>query len=177
MTTRPSVSAGPGLKLFGVDHLAHVTWKPGETADFYREVLGLPLTHAVTGVGWLSEDFPDFVHFFLGLGGDNYLAFFYFFDLPEDKLPDELMHLARHIALHVDTEEELLRWRDRSSRTVSGSPHRWVTNYWSRSTSTTPTASSSKSSVHYGHSRTSTRGTPNSPSPRCPRCRRCRTRR
>ncbi|GAB1516122.1 VOC family protein [Actinophytocola sp. KF-1] len=73
---------GPGLGLYGVDHLAHVTWKPGETADFYREVLGLPLTHAVTGVGWLSEDFPDFVHFFLGLGGGNYLAFFYFFDDP-----------------------------------------------------------------------------------------------
>jgi catechol 2,3-dioxygenase-like lactoylglutathione lyase family enzyme len=113
MTTRSSVSAGPGLRLFGVDHLAHVTWKPAETADFYREVLGLPLTHAVTGVGWLSEDFPDFVHFFLSLGGDNYLAFFYFFDLPEERVPTELMHLARHIALHVDTEEELSLWRDR----------------------------------------------------------------
>ncbi|MDQ3786509.1 MAG: VOC family protein [Actinomycetota bacterium] len=107
------ITAGPGLRLYGVDHLAHVTWKPGETADFYREVLGLPLTHAVTGVGWLSEDFPDFVHFFLGLGGGNYLAFFYFFDLPEEQVPDELMHLARHIALHVDTEEEMLAWRDK----------------------------------------------------------------
>lgn len=101
------------LELYGVDHMAHVTWKPGETCDFYREVMDLPLTHAVTGVGWLSDDFPDFVHFFFGLGKGNYLAFFYFFGLPEEDMPGDLMHLARHIALHVDTEEEMLAWRDR----------------------------------------------------------------
>ncbi|MFC8845291.1 MULTISPECIES: VOC family protein [unclassified Micromonospora] len=105
-SSRPS-----GLSLYGVDHLAHVTWKPGETADFYREVLELPLVHAVTGVGWLSDDFPDFAHFFFELGKGNYLAFFYFFGLPVDQPPNELMHLARHIALHVDTEEEMLAWR------------------------------------------------------------------
>jgi catechol 2,3-dioxygenase-like lactoylglutathione lyase family enzyme len=100
------------LRLSGVDHLAHVTWKPGETSDFYREVLGLPLTHAVTGTGWLSDDFPDFVHFFFALGKGNHIAFFYYFGLPEEKAPTDLMHLSRHIALHVDTEEEMLAWRE-----------------------------------------------------------------
>ena len=105
-----SLSLGPQLK--GVDHLAHVTWKPGETVDFYREVMSLPLTHAVTGTGWLAEEFPDFVHFFFGLGKGNYLAFFYYFGLPEHSLhSSDLMHLSRHIAFHVDTKEEMMAWR------------------------------------------------------------------
>jgi catechol 2,3-dioxygenase-like lactoylglutathione lyase family enzyme len=99
------------LPLQGVDHLAHVTWNPEATVSFYRDALGLPLVHAVTGTGWLTESFPDFVHFFFALGNGNHLAFFYFFDLPEDQAPDDLMHRSRHIALHVDTEEELLAWR------------------------------------------------------------------
>ncbi len=65
----------------------------------------------MTGTGWLSESFPDFVHFFFGLGKGNHLAFFYFFGLPPDEAPGDLMHRSRHIALHVDTEEELLAWR------------------------------------------------------------------
>ncbi|MFE3666996.1 VOC family protein [Streptomyces sp. NPDC059164] len=108
-------AAGPAsheqLSLQGVDHLAHVTWDPDATVLFYRDALGLPLVHAVTGTGWLSESFPDFVHFFFGLGKGNHLAFFYFFDLPQDQAPDDLMHRSRHLALRVETEEELLAWR------------------------------------------------------------------
>ncbi|WP_431990655.1 VOC family protein [Streptomyces albogriseolus] len=99
------------LSLQGVDHLAHVTWDPEATVSFYRDALGLPLVHAVTGTGWLSESFPDFVHFFFGLGKGNHLAFFYFFGLPQDQAPDDLMHRSRHLALRVETEEELLAWR------------------------------------------------------------------
>ncbi|MFF0571192.1 VOC family protein [Streptomyces sp. NPDC004041] len=99
------------LSLQGVDHLAHVTWDPDATVLFYRDALGLPLVHAVTGTGWLSESFPDFVHFFFGLGKGNHLAFFYFFGLPRDQAPDDLMHRSRHLALRVETEEELLAWR------------------------------------------------------------------
>lgn len=101
------------LSLQGVDHLAHVTWDPEATVAFYHDALGLPLVHAVTGTGWLSENFPDFVHFFFALGKGNHLAFFYYFDLPQDQAPDDLMHVSRHIALHVDTEEELLAWRSK----------------------------------------------------------------
>jgi len=68
MTDRvPEVVLSPeqaALRLKGVDHLAWVTWKPEETVRFYRDVLGLPLVHAITATGWVSETFPDFVHFF-----------------------------------------------------------------------------------------------------------------
>lgn len=112
MDSDQTIRTSAGLRLAGVDHLAHVTWDPGATREFYQDVLGLPVIHAVTGVGWLSDDFPDFVHFFFGLGKQNYLAFFYYFGLPREEAPDYLMHLSRHIALHVDTEEEMLSWRD-----------------------------------------------------------------
>jgi catechol 2,3-dioxygenase-like lactoylglutathione lyase family enzyme len=106
-----AISYPSGLQLAGVDHIAHVTWEPAATYEFYREVLQLPLVHAITATGWVSESFPDFVHFFFQLGRGNYLAFFYFFGLPREEAPGDLMHRSRHLAFHVDTEEELLAWR------------------------------------------------------------------
>jgi catechol 2,3-dioxygenase-like lactoylglutathione lyase family enzyme len=102
---------GATLQLQGVDHLAHVTWDPAGTRDFYTEVLDMPLVHAITATGWLNETFPDFVHFFFAMGKGSFLAFFYFFGLAEEELPGDLMHRARHLAFHVDTEEELMAWR------------------------------------------------------------------
>jgi catechol 2,3-dioxygenase-like lactoylglutathione lyase family enzyme len=104
---------GGGLRLSGVDHLAMVTWSPAATRDFYTEVLDMPLVHAITATGWLNDDFPDFVHFFFAMGNASFLAFFYFFGLPEEEPPGDLMHRARHLAFHVDTEAELLTWREK----------------------------------------------------------------
>jgi hypothetical protein len=47
------------------------------------------------------------------MGRGNRIAFFYYFGLPEEDAPSDLMHRSRHLAFHVDTEEELLAWRDR----------------------------------------------------------------
>lgn len=105
--------AVPSLTLDGVDHVANVTWHPEATVEFYRDKLGLPLVHAITGTGWVSEEFPDFVHFFFAAGKGNHLAFFYFFGLPEGDAPGDLMHRSRHLAMHVETEEELVAWRSR----------------------------------------------------------------
>ncbi|AUG79109.1 Glyoxalase/bleomycin resistance protein/dioxygenase [Kitasatospora sp. MMS16-BH015] len=115
-TTAPSArpaAARQALRVDGVDHLAFVTWRPRETHDFYTRVLGLPLVHAITATGWVTEDYPDFVHFFFDLGRGNRIAFFYYFGLPEEEAPSDLMHRSRHIAFHVETEAELLAWRDR----------------------------------------------------------------
>ncbi|MEU8912984.1 MULTISPECIES: VOC family protein [Streptomyces] len=103
----------PGLRLDGVDHLAFVTWRPRATHAFYTQALGMPLVHAITATGWVTEDYPDFVHFFFDMGRGNRIAFFYYFGLPEEDPPSDLMHRSRHVAFHVDTEEELLAWRDR----------------------------------------------------------------
>ncbi|MFI7502375.1 VOC family protein [Streptomyces sp. NPDC049687] len=103
----------PGLRVDGVDHLAFVTWKPRATVEFYTQTLGMPLVHAITATGWVTEDYPDFVHFFFDMGAGNRIAFFYYFGLPQEDAPSDLMHRSRHLAFHVDTEEELLAWRDR----------------------------------------------------------------
>ncbi|GAA3749247.1 VOC family protein [Salinactinospora qingdaonensis] len=106
-------SPAPELEIQGFDHVVHVTWNPEETVRFYRDALELPLVHAVTGKGWVTDSFPDFVHFFFALGKGNHLAFFYFFGLTEDEPASDLMHRSRHIALHVETREELMEWRAR----------------------------------------------------------------
>jgi catechol 2,3-dioxygenase-like lactoylglutathione lyase family enzyme len=115
-TASPSaqLQAGqPGLSVDGVDHLAFVTWRPRATYEFYTRALGMPLVHAITATGWVTEDYPDFVHFFFDMGKGNRIAFFYYFGLPEEAPPSDLMHRSRHVAFHVDTEEELLGWRAR----------------------------------------------------------------
>ncbi|MGV9555554.1 VOC family protein [Streptomyces sp. NPDC003401] len=103
----------PDLRVDGVDHLAFVTWKPRATVEFYTQALGMPLVHAITATGWVTDDYPDFVHFFFDMGAGNRIAFFYYFGLPEEDGPSDLMHRSRHLAFHVDTEEELLAWRER----------------------------------------------------------------
>ncbi|CAM5485845.1 VOC family protein [Leifsonia shinshuensis] len=109
MTT--TMSPSPRSALRGVDHVAYVTWKPGETRDFYVEALNMPLVHAITAKGWLVDDYPDFAHFFFDMGRGNHIAFFYFFGLPAEKAPSDLMQRSRHIAFHVDSEDELDAWR------------------------------------------------------------------
>ncbi|WP_261568426.1 VOC family protein [Frankia gtarii] len=113
-SSSPRSPAGqPGLRVDGVDHLAFVTWRPRATYEFYTQVLAMPLVHAITATGWVTADYPDFVHFFFDLGRGNRLAFFYYFGLPGEEPPSDLMHRSRHLAFHVDTEEELLIWRAR----------------------------------------------------------------
>jgi catechol 2,3-dioxygenase-like lactoylglutathione lyase family enzyme len=102
------------LEPYGVDHLAFVTWDPAATLRFYRDVMGFPLVHAITARGWGIDAHPDFVHFFFAIGKGSHVAFFYYFGHPpEDVLPTALMKRARHLALHVETEGELLAYRSR----------------------------------------------------------------
>jgi catechol 2,3-dioxygenase-like lactoylglutathione lyase family enzyme len=95
--------------LRGVDHVAYVTFKPRETVHFYRDVLGFPLVHCIVAPGWGNDPHPDFLHFFFDIGNDAKLAFFYYFGMqPEDlNAGPGLLQKGRHLAMLVDTEEEL----------------------------------------------------------------------
>lgn len=95
--------------LRGVDHVAYVTFKPRETVHFYRDVLGLPLVHCIAAPGWGNDPHPDFLHFFFDIGHDAKLAFFYYLGMePEDlNAGPGLLQKGRHLAMLVDTEEEL----------------------------------------------------------------------
>ncbi|MTD53065.1 VOC family protein [Amycolatopsis pithecellobii] len=99
----------------GVDHAAFPTYDPKATIHFYRDVLGFPVVHATCALGWGPEAHPDFIHFFFDIGQGDRLAFFYYFGVEkyEDTRLPELLKRARHLAIHVDTEEDLLEYRRR----------------------------------------------------------------
>jgi catechol 2,3-dioxygenase-like lactoylglutathione lyase family enzyme len=105
-------------KLHGVDHTAHPTWKLKETVDFYRDVMGLPLVHAITAKGWgrEKEQHADFLHIFFDSGNGSNIAFFYYIgtDQPESlKVPKGYMSMANHTAWSVETMDDLMAWKER----------------------------------------------------------------
>ncbi len=102
--------------LGGVHHTARPTWKLKETVEFYHDILGLPIVHAISAVGWGPEDHPDFIHLFFGSGRESTIAFFYYLGTPRpgDALPfDNWLYKSVHTAWRVETREELLAWKDR----------------------------------------------------------------
>ena len=102
-------------KVQGVDHAAFPTFDPKATIAFYRDVLGFPVVHATCALGWGPVDHPDFIHFFFDIGQGDRLAFFYYFGVEpyEDLEIPELLKRARHLAIHVDTEADLIEYRRR----------------------------------------------------------------
>jgi catechol 2,3-dioxygenase-like lactoylglutathione lyase family enzyme len=110
----------------GVDHVAYPTFDPAGTVRFYRDVLGFPVVHSICAAGWGAEGHPDFIHFFFDIGNGDRLAFFYYFGLepfgggPKGDsysrfaadVPDYFVR-SRHLAIHVDGEEDLLEYRRR----------------------------------------------------------------
>ena len=116
MTLAPSLSGR--LSLHGVDHTARPTWKLRETVEFYRDVLGLPLVHAITAKGWgrEKEQHADFIHFFFESGNESCIAFFFYIGTqqpPELVVPKGYMAMANHTAWRVETEDELLAGQKR----------------------------------------------------------------
>jgi len=104
------------VQLHGVHHTARPTWKLTETVHFYRDLLGLPLVHAISAKGWGPENHPDFLHFFFDSGNGSTIAFFYYIGtqpseryIPTDYYQDR----ATHTAWRVENEAELLKWRTR----------------------------------------------------------------
>ena len=81
---------------------------------FYRDILGLEVSHAVTAKGWGPDDHPDFVHFFFDAGAGSNIAFFYYVGTeprPELTGPRGYLGVARHTAWAVRSEQELDTWK------------------------------------------------------------------
>jgi catechol 2,3-dioxygenase-like lactoylglutathione lyase family enzyme len=109
-----------------VDHIAYPTFDPAATVKFYRDVLGFPVVHSICAAGWGPEKHPDFIHFFFDIGHGDRLAFFYYFGLepfeggPQgdaysrfgEDVPVFFIR-SRHLALHVDSQEDLMEYRRR----------------------------------------------------------------
>ncbi len=118
---------GSDHRVQGVDHAAFPTFDPAATVRFYRDTLRFPVVHSICAAGWGLEEHPDFIHFFFDIGNDDRIAFFYYFghepagdpDAPGDawaRLPHDTPRFftnSRHLAIHVDSEEDLLEYRRR----------------------------------------------------------------
>ncbi len=104
------------IPIAGVHHTARPTWKLSDTVHFYRDLLGLPLVHAISARGWGAENHADFLHFFFDAGRGATIAFFYYIGTkpPEFVLPrDDYRYRASHTAWRVETREQLLDCRAR----------------------------------------------------------------
>ena len=113
-------------KVRGVDHTAFPTFDPAGTVRFYRDVLGFPVVHSICAAGWGPENHPDFIHFFFDIGNDDRIAFFYYFGLEPihdqqrgdvyagfgPEVPEFFVR-SRHLAIHVDDQDDLLEYRRR----------------------------------------------------------------
>ena len=103
-------------QLYGVHHTAFPTWKPKETVEFYRDTLGLKVIHAITAKGWGRDNHPDFLHFFFDAGNGAAIAFFYYIGtepMNEPAGPRGYLGMARHTSWRVESEEQLLAWKER----------------------------------------------------------------
>lgn len=114
-TATPTASTVyPTIPIAGVHHTARPTWKLAETVHFYRDLLGLPLVHAISARGWGPEDHADFLHFFFDSGNGSTIAFFYYIGTtPPDfvQVRDDYRYRASHTAWRVTSREELLDCR------------------------------------------------------------------
>lgn len=110
------MSTVKSLPLQGVHHTARPTWKLAETVHFYRDLLGLPLVHAISARGWGPDNHADFLHFFFDSGNDSTIAFFYYIgaDQPDFAQPkQDYRYKATHTAWRVESREQLLACREK----------------------------------------------------------------
>ena len=97
-----------------LSHVAYITHDTAATVAFYTEVMGMELVNAV-----LDDQIPStgdpvpYFHSFFRMGDGSTVAFF---EAPELPPPAGSTHPAydifQHLALQVDTPEEVDRWHE-----------------------------------------------------------------
>lgn len=70
------MAANKEFEFCGVNHLALVCKDMAKTVEFYRDILGMPLTKTIDLPGGRGQ------HFFFDMGNGDSLAFFWFPDAP-----------------------------------------------------------------------------------------------
>jgi catechol 2,3-dioxygenase-like lactoylglutathione lyase family enzyme len=118
--TATAPTASGGARTRGVHHLALNTEDMKMTADFYVDVVGMPLVHAMkvpaglgTGAGNRGNPpFENLRHYFFDMGNDSLLAFF---EMPKGKKQQgdrDAIAAMQHVAFAVsDKEFEALQAR------------------------------------------------------------------
>lgn len=97
------------MKITNINHLAFITGDLKTTVHFYRDLLCMPLQAGVGHEGYR--------HYFFGVG-PNQIAFFSYDEAQPmaKKFPGDRTDVGLgfdHVAMTVDTVEELFSWKDR----------------------------------------------------------------
>ena len=95
-----------------LNHIAYPTWNSQATYDFYTEVLKCRFLAAIQlDVVPSSGAQTPYLHTFYGLHDGGAIAFFEVEDMPNPG-PDSVPSWVRHIALNVDSLDELHEWKE-----------------------------------------------------------------
>jgi catechol 2,3-dioxygenase-like lactoylglutathione lyase family enzyme len=96
-----------------LNHVAYLTRDTAATQRFYTEILGFPLVAAVRGeYDPESKSTKPHLHTFFAMRSGEVIAFFDIEGVtppPRGPVPT----WARHLAMSVDSHDELLAWRQR----------------------------------------------------------------
>ena len=97
-----------------LSHVAYVTHDTAATAQFYSDVLGMELVNAVLDDSIPSTgDAVPYFHSFFRMADGSTVAFFEAPELPPEPAPSHPAYdIFRHLAMQVDTTEEVDGWRE-----------------------------------------------------------------
>ena len=103
------------LKVQQIHHVAYRCNSCKETVDWYKKVLNMDLTVAISEERVPStKEYSPYMHIFLE-AGSNILAFFELPESPKMTLPicgPNTPAWCQHIAFQVSSENELLQWKE-----------------------------------------------------------------
>jgi catechol 2,3-dioxygenase-like lactoylglutathione lyase family enzyme len=96
-----------------LNHVAYPTTDTGATYRFYTEILGFKLVAAVQGdKDPESDTSKPHLHTFFSMRSGEVIAFFDIEGIEKPKR-DHLPTWVRHLAMSVDSYEDLMAWRQR----------------------------------------------------------------
>ena len=101
------------MRPLSLNHVAYVTWNTAETVRFYTEVLGMKLRGHASGTKVSTGEAGRFLHTFLEMEDGSHIAFFEIDGVDRESHKTPVPDWARHIALNVESQEELDRWEKR----------------------------------------------------------------
>lgn len=97
-----------------LSHVAYITHDTAATVHFYSDLLGMELVNAVLDDSIPSTGDPvPYFHSFFRMADGSTVAFFEAPELPPEPAPTHPAYdVFRHLAMQVDTKEEVDGWRD-----------------------------------------------------------------
>lgn len=97
------------VKVAGVHHVAYRCIDAKETAQWYKDILGMNLVLSIAENEVPSTKEPDpYMHIFLNAGNENVLAFFEIPNSPDMGRDENTPIWVQHLALKVASVDELL---------------------------------------------------------------------